>query len=127
MCTFFIIILIFWIATLVIFYPSGNRIYVYLFEHSLWNGWKNIIAHFDTIKYIGYYSNDDIPCVSNHSFTITIDDQKCRLIYWILDDNVSVHYYIDSKEECLSHFDEYHCKIVKDLLCDKFDFMKQYK
>lgn len=127
MYAFFTIILIFWIATLVIFYPSGNRRYVYLFEHSLWNGWKNVIAHFDTIKYIGYYSNDDIPCTSNHSFTITIDDQECRLIYWILDDNVSVHYYIDSKEECLSHFDEYHCKIVKDLLCDKFDFMKQYK
>lgn len=112
---------------LVIFYPSGNRRYVYLFERSLWNGWKNVIAHFDTIEYIGHYNNDDNPYVENHSFIITISDQKCRLIYWVFGDAVSVHDYIDPKEECLSHFDKYHCKMVKDLLCEKFDFMKQYK
>ena len=117
-----------WLVTIiVIFYPPGNRRYVYLFEHSLWNEWKNVIAHFDTIEYVGYYNNNDNPYIENHSFTITIGDQKCRLIYWIFDDTVSVHDYIDSKEECLSHFDEYHCKIIKDLLCEKFDFMKQYE
>ena len=121
------IFLIFWITTLVIFYPSGNRRYVYLFERSLWNGWKDVIAHFDTIEYIGYYNSDDIPNIENHSFIITIGDQKCKLIYWVFDDAVSVHNYIDPKEECLSHFDKYHYKMVKNLLCEKFDFMKQYK
>ena len=124
---FLIIFMIIWlVATIVIFYPQGNRRYVYLFERSLWNGWKNVIAHFDTIKYMGYYDNDN-PYVENHSFIITIGDQKCRLIYWVFEDAVSVHDYIDPKEECLSDFDKYHCKMVKDLLCEKFDFMKLYK
>ena len=127
MYTFLTIFLIFCITAFVIFYPSGNRRYVYLFEHSLWNGWKNVIAHFDTIEYIEYYNNDYEPGIENYSFTITIGDQKCGLRYWVLDDIVSVHNYIDPKEECLSSFDKYHCKIVKDLLCEKFDFMKQYK
>lgn len=125
---FLIIFMLIWlVATIVIFYPQGNRRYVYLFERSLWNGWKNVIDHFDTIKYIGYYNNNVHPDVENHSFTITIGDQECRLIYWVLEDTVSVHNYVDPNEDCLSHFDEYHCKIVKNLLCEKFDFMKQYE
>lgn len=125
---FLIIFMLIWlVATIVIFYPQGNRRYVYLFERSLWNGWKNVIDHFDTIEYSGHYENSYHPEVENYNFTITIDGKPCKLIYWLYDNNVSVHDYIDPKEECLSHFDEYHCKIVKNLLCEKFDFMKQYK
>lgn len=127
MYTFLTIFLIFCIATLVIFYPLGNRRYVYLFERSLWNGWKNVIDHFDTIEYNGYYEDGCDPEIENHSFTITIDGKPCRLVYWIYNNNVSVYDYIDPKEECLSPFDKYHCKIVKKLLYEKFDFMKQYE
>lgn len=128
MPTIFASILILWLIAMIVFVcPPGNRRYVCIFERRLWNGWKNVIAHFDSIKYIEYNECSLYPMAENHHFTITIDGHECCLMYWIKTGDVSVHDYIDEKEHCLTSFDKYHHDIVKKLLCEKFDFMKQYE
>ena len=128
MSTIFASILILWLGAMIVFvYPIGNRRYVYIFEHRLWDGWKNVIAHFDSIKYVEYNECSRYPMAENHMFTITIDGQECSLMYWIKTGEISIHDYIDEKESCLTPFDKYHHEIVKKLLYEKFDFMKQYE
>ena len=96
----------------------------YLFEHQEWVGWEKVVKNFDNIKYEEYFDAESTPNLNNYTFSVVIDGVENRVKYWELEGTVSVHGWVNG-QGCLCGFDQYHQKVVKDLLCEKFDFMKE--
>lgn len=105
----------------------GGKLYMQIFEHKLWKGWEKVVENFDNIRFNQHHQFNDCPSVNNYEFILPIGECECELKYWEWTDTVSVHYFPDGDGEtgCLCDFDKYHQEVVKDLLCEKFDFMKE--
>ena len=103
-----------------------SKLYCRIFEQTAWFGWEKVIENFDTIRFESHsdYDYEDHPDLSNYRFSLDIDGTTCDLVYWIKDGNVSIHRF-PGVENCLSSFDEYHQNIIKEMLSEKFNFIKE--
>ena len=102
---------------------GNSKLYCYLYTRDEWNGWETIIKNFDAVVFDGYHANEDHPEAECYSFDIpTLGD--CHLNYWVKTNSVSAHDY-PKLNGCLSTFGQYHQGVVKELLCKKFDFMRE--
>ena len=126
---FWILFALFVISTffLVVCFNGGDsKLYLRLFERKLWKGWESVVENFDTAEYLEHYVSRTMPSVNNYKFIVMVDGQKRVLHYWESTGSLSVHErYDDESQFCLCGFDKYHQKVVKSLLCEKFDFMKE--
>ena len=104
---------------------GGSKFYCKVFERSSWNGWEKVIKNFDNLYFEGHHVYEDSPEANCYAFDIEIDNVECRMNYWEKTGDVSVHYVPGIEQGCLSSFDEYHQEVVKKMLCEKFDFMKE--
>lgn len=99
-----------------------SKLYCRLFNNEEWRGWEAVIENFDTIEFDDHYVYEDKPFINCYVFKLNINGETCVLNYWEKTDIISVHYY--SEVYCLCGFDQYHQKIVKEMLSNKFDFMR---
>ena len=102
---------------------GDSKLYCFLYNHDEWKGWETVIKNFDTVEFEGYHANEDHPAAECYSFDIpALGD--CHLNYWVKTNSLSAHDYL-VPDGCLSTFDQYHQEVIKKLLCEKFDFMKE--
>lgn len=101
-----------------------SKVYCRLFNRSEWDGWENVIKNFDGIQFDYHHVNPDdgIGC---YRFKLVIDGTECYVYYWEDGQRVSVHDYPGVQYGCLSSFDSYHSNLMKDMLCERFDFIKE--
>ena len=107
-----------------IIYKGGNsKLYCFIFEKEDWGAWETIVKNFDYAVFREHNAYEDRPNLEAYLFDIITPNGNCQLIYWVNSGDVSVHDY--PVVGCLSSFNKYHQKVVKGLLCEKFDFMKE--
>ena len=99
-----------------------SKLYCRFFNNEEWRGWETVIENFDTIEFEEHIVHEESPKIECYVFKLPGFGNNCRMNYWVKTNIVSVHGYPDP--DCLCGFDQYHQKVVKDLLCEKFDFMK---
>ena len=104
---------------------GDSKLYCFIFNHDEWIGWEAVVKDFDNVEFEGYYTYEENPALDCYAFNLSMPDgSKCNMNYWTKTNSVSVHDYPGS-ENCLCTFDKYHQKVVKGLLYDKFDFMRE--
>ena len=106
---------------------GGSKLYCKIYERKMWKAWEKVVQNFDGIKFIGHDFFEDDPKLNNYEFELPIDDFVCRIKYWEKENVVSVHgiKHFGIENDCLSNFDKYHSNLVKEMLCEKFDFMRE--
>ena len=112
------------VVMLCVCFRGGNsKIYCFLFNHDEWKNWETIIKNFDAVTFEGHHTWKSAPWAECYAFNIqTLDG--CRLNYWVKSNQVSAHDY-PNLDDCCSSFDKHHQKVVKALLREKFDFMRE--
>ena len=101
--------------------PVFEKAYCFVFEHKLWNGWKNVIKNFDKIVFVNHFSDENFPDVENYLFEIPYGETTVNIRYWVKTDEVSAHHYPDVSGGCLTSFDKYHSQMLRNMLIEKFD------
>ena len=83
---------------------TNNKLECYFFYHKEWILWERVIENFNE-KIFEYKFRD-----GTILYNITIDNIKYKIYYWY-DKRISLH----NGDFCLSSYDEYHQKKVKEL------------
>jgi len=102
-----------------------SKLYCRICEREDWRKWEAVIRDFDTTEFKGHHAYGNNPSIDCYAFDIVVDGVKYLLYYWENEGVVSMHGGLFKQGKCLSDFDQYHQKVVKKMLCEKFDFMKE--
>lgn len=124
--TLLLVVLVMSITIFVITTLGGSsKAYMWIFEHETYKNWEKVIENFESVKYFDHYTypGGENAYLENYKFSVDVDGMEWMIYYWKQTKGIGVHELPNGG--CLSDFDKYHGKIVKDMLCEKFDFMKE--
>ena len=93
------------ILFLLLLITTNNTLECYFFYHKEWILWEKVIKNFDKKIFNYKYWNGDV------SYYIKIDNVVYTMYHWT-NGSVSLH---DDNEFCLSPYDEYHQKKLREL------------
>jgi hypothetical protein len=106
-------------------FGGSSKAYMWIVEREAYKNWEKVIENFESVKYSGHYTypGGENAYLENYKFSVDVDGMEWTIYYWKQEKGIGVHGLPNGA--CLSDFDKYHGKIVKDMLCEKFDFMKE--
>ena len=125
----YVLILIYVFFTLFICQGGGgSKLYCKIYERKDWKAWEKVVQNFNNIKFNEHLVFEEEPNLNNYKFELLIDNYIWTVKYWEITNTISVHDITGHSGlpyDCLSNFDKYHSNLVKKMLCEKFDFMRE--